>query len=174
MPQNVKTMGIKRNSGDDNHTLRGNGRLSTGLKFHNWGMRHKISACDRSNIGRGSVRDETVTLNTLPLQAELDTITGAFSLRNEKGENRVSTRKQKNLPQRSDGDTSQAGCRGFESRPPLHENRIAKRKMTRGPVDRRPSLAKCAQNVPGFSYQRRGRTLSLSSEVMTRFWPSPY
>ena len=33
----------------------------------------------------------------------------------------MSTRKPQSLPQRKDGDTSQAGCRGFESRPPLPE-----------------------------------------------------
>jgi hypothetical protein len=54
--------------------------------------------------------------------AELDTITGAFSLKNQKGEIRMNTRKVKDLPQRTDEDTSQAGCRGFESRPPLPEN----------------------------------------------------
>ena len=70
-------------------------------------------------------------------------ITGTFSLRNEKGENRMSTRKAKDLPQRTGGDTSQAGCRGFESRPPLPENSTVEQKMSRSQRDRLSQCSSC-------------------------------
>jgi hypothetical protein len=98
----------------------GGNAWSTGTQPGNPAIRHKSNDGGATlNTEEGSVRHGTMTWNLLPIPRELDTITGAFSLRNEKGENRMSTRKSKNVPQRTDGDTSQAGCRGFESRPPL-------------------------------------------------------
>src|SRR5215218_6443277 len=95
----------------------------------------------------GSVCLGMMSSNLLPIPAELDTITGAFSLRNGKGENSMSTRISKNLPQRTDADTSQAGCRGFESRPPLQESYTTARKMARTGSNPQSSLNECARNV---------------------------
>jgi hypothetical protein len=43
------------------------------------------------------------------------------------GENRMATPKSTRSPPRKGGDTSQAGCREFESRPPLLERRVTVR-----------------------------------------------
>jgi hypothetical protein len=50
---------------------------------------------------------------------------------NEGRENRMNTRKMGPAPQRKQPNAFQAGCREFESRPPLPENSITTRKRGR-------------------------------------------
>jgi hypothetical protein len=61
----------------------------------------------------------------------------------------MNTPKTTRSPQRKERNAFQAGCHEFESRPPLPEKLITVRKIERGPVEWRPSLAKCARDVPG-------------------------
>ena len=81
---------------------------------------------DDDEVGASPRTDDAAIAAGGPLFAVQDMITGAFSLRNETRKSCMSVRKATNPPQRSGSDTSQAGCRGFESRPPLQKNRITK------------------------------------------------
>ena len=77
------------------------------------------------------------------------------------GEIRMVTPKSTRSPQRTDGDTSQAGCRGFESRPPLHLDNNLK-------CPARPRSC----GVPGFGATcHKGR--SLSGALLGGAWACP-
>jgi hypothetical protein len=72
----------------------------------------------------------------------------------------MATRKSDTLPQRLAGDTSQAGCRGFESHRPLPEHRITTLFLGRSEMERLDSFpawsrfAVGAQAVRAFAASR--------------------
>jgi hypothetical protein len=85
----------------------------------------------------------------------------------------MTTRKPGTMPQRTQRDTVQAGCREFESRPPLHSTRITALNSAREMATDRPPLENCARTVPESSCQRRGSADSLSSDWVAEHTGQP-
>jgi hypothetical protein len=85
----------------------------------------------------------------------------------------MTTRKPGTMPQRTQRDTVQAGCREFESRPPLHSKLITALNSAREMATDRPPLENCARTVPESSCQRRGSADSLSSDWVAEHTGQP-